>query len=283
MKDKFFIIILLAATLPVACAMRGGDHGAEVQGTDVGTADASGTFSEVGKSDRKLAKELSGRMEMPKIELSNDCDLIDYPGFTVMYSRKSRTPVWVAYELTAEETYGDATRERGFTPDPDYDGPQADDSDYRGSGWTRGHMAPAGDMKWSWNSMHASFYFTNICPQSERLNNGAWNSLEKRCREWAKEYGRVDIVCGPITLGGASGTIGHHRVKVSSHCFKAVLIPKGESYVCAGYLFTNDSSPVREIKTVDELEEITCIDFFPALPDRVENRIEAELDCRMFR
>lgn len=75
-------------------------------------------------------------------------------------------------------------------PDPDYDGAQADHADYKGSGYSRGHLVPAGDMKWDSLAMVESFYFTNCIPQETKFNNGKWNQLEEKTRRWAKQFVR---------------------------------------------------------------------------------------------
>jgi len=124
--------------------------------------------------------------------------------------------------------------------------------------------------------------FHNICPQSERLNNGTWRGLEERCRTWAEKFGRVYIVCGPI-FSSDPQTIGKNKVCVPVRFFKAVLLPVGGGYKCAGYLFTNDEVVKKRVMTVDELEDIACMDFFPALENDVEKRVEAELDRNIFK
>ena len=107
--------------------------------------------------------------------------IIEYEGFTVSYNQSLRIPNWVFYELTAEETTGPFSRKgKDFQQDPSACVSQADAYDYRGSGWSRGHMAPAADFKWSDTAMSETFYYTNICPQDRELNNRYWNTLEKQ-------------------------------------------------------------------------------------------------------
>ena len=134
--------------------------------------------------------------------------VFNHTGYTVSFNSATKIPNWVAYELTAEEAVGTVKRDNGYYPDPDIKAPQADNNDYRNMGWDRGHMAPAGDMKWSMEAMHESCYFTNICPQNRNLNAGDWNTLENKCRTWAQRYGSVQIVCGPIVGEMKQGTLG---------------------------------------------------------------------------
>ena len=148
--------------------------------------------------------------------------IIEYNGFTVSYNHTTLVPDWVAYELTAEELevkYD--SRSSNFSRDPNLRGKQASREDYSHSGWDKGHMAPKADLRWSEQSYWQSHYFPNICPQNHLLNGGDWNALEKAVRRWAKQYGRVWIVCGPVFDSCRYGTIGQAQVHVPDAFFKA--------------------------------------------------------------
>lgn len=205
--------------------------------------------------------------------------VIHHSAYTVSYNPQTLTANWVAYELTAEETDGPWSRKGlRFMPDPDYDGPQPDNDDFRNSGYSRGHLAPAGDMKWDSLAMVESFYFTNCIPQETKFNNGKWNQLEEKTRRWAKQYGKVYIVCGPAYLSDDTLRIGHNGVAVPDACFKALLVPQGESYSTIAFLMRNGGEDRPLLKCaliVDELEELLAMDFFCNLPDKVEKEIEA--------
>lgn len=205
--------------------------------------------------------------------------IIHYSSFTISYNSSTLNPNWVAYELTADETDGPWSRKGlRFMPDLDYDGPQPDNDDYRNSGYSRGHLAPAGDMKWDSLAMVESFYFTNCIPQETKFNNGKWNQLEEKARRWAKQYGRVYIVCGPVYLSEDTLRIGHNGVAVPDACFKALLVPKGESYSAIAFLMKNggEERPMMDCaSTVDELEETLSMNFFCNLPDRIEKKVES--------
>jgi len=186
----------------------------------------------------------------------------------------------VAWELTKEETRGNQERTNEFQPDPDVMGAKVVTYDYSGSGYDRGHMAPAGDMKWSKKAMQESFYMSNICPQDHNLNTEDWNDLEMKSREWARRYGKVYIVCGPIYKGTRNEYIGDHRVKVPDAFFKVILINDTRKQAALGFYFENEAGerPLSEyLVSVDELEELTGLDFFSALPDEEEKRLEKEI------
>ena len=110
------------------------------------------------------------QLELPAQKASDK--IVEYKGFVSSYNTETLIPDWVAYELTAEETRGESTRaDKNFSMDMNFRGKQAMREDYWGSGWTRGHMAPAADFMWDDDAMSETFYFLNICPQREELNN----------------------------------------------------------------------------------------------------------------
>ncbi len=217
-------------------------------------------------------------MELPAFSGSDP--VIRHDAFTLAYDADARIPKWVAYELTAEETDGEAERdELIFKMDPSYKRTQAMREDYAESGWTKGHMACAGDFKWDSDAMEQTFYLTNICPQDEELNKGDWNYLERQVRNWARKYGRAWVVSGPIIGTNRYGTIGEHNVVVPDSFFKAVLVPTPKGYQSIAFVMGNDAKRYYLDKcslSVNELEKRTGYDFFPALPDEIEDVIEAQ-------
>ena len=228
------------------------------------------------------AKAPDGRyslqLEIPKTIRQRDETIITHTGYTVSYNHHYKTPNWVAWELTRQETTGEEGRTNQFLPDPSLPEPRVETSDYTHSGYDRGHMAPAADMKWSKQAMKESFYMSNICPQNRKLNRDDWGDLEEKCREWAKKYGRVYIACGPIYDNASPKRIGKHQVAVPDRFFKVVLIYNRKNPIAMGFLFENKAHH-QNLKNymvkVDQVEEETGLDFFSKVPDEVENRIES--------
>jgi len=141
-------------------------------------------------------------------------------------------------------------------------------------------MCPAGDNQWDEDAMYETFLFTNICPQDHELNSGLWNDIEQRCRTWANRYGDVYIVCGPVYTDDDHETMGPNKVAVPDAFFKVVLCTNGTA---KGIGFICPNEPIRDmdeqyVKSIDEVESITGIDFFPALPDDVEQDVESHAD-----
>ena len=237
------------------------------------------------KIERPFVNTDMGQLEIPSMPNGKQGQVIQRTGYTLAYDKKTKTPQWVAWELTKEETKGNHERTDKFLPDPNVEGAKVVTTDYTGSGYDRGHMAPAGDMKWSKKAMEESFYMSNICPQIHHLNTGDWNELEANTRKWARRYGSVYVTCGPIYNGSRrTQYIGKNRVKVPDAFFKVILIQSPKKTCALGFFFENEAGqrPLNEyLVSIDYLEQTTGIDFFPALPDELENLLEAETHNRL--
>lgn len=217
-------------------------------------------------------------LELPAIQPTDT--ILSYTGFTVNYNPDQLIPNWVAYELTAEELDGEVPRAKGFSMDLNYKGRQAMREDYSNTGWDKGHMAPSADMKWSQSAMTESFYLTNICPQNPDLNGRDWHILENRVRDWARLYGRVWVVCGPLVQDNRYGAIGERQVTVPDGFFKAILRQESDgAFRAIAFIFENSSArqPLKDaVITVYDLESLTGYDFFPYLNDSIEEAIESK-------
>lgn len=206
-----------------------------------------------------------------------------YSGFTSYFNPETHIPNCVAYEIIESETTGDEPRKKSFEADHTIDG-CAESSDYRNSGYDRGHMAPAADMKWSKEAMEESFLMTNICPQVKSLNSGIWHRLEQRVREWAARDSSIIVVCGPIfTPGKPVEHIGEIGVAVPHRFFKALYAP-GRNIGIA-FIFDNDKvkGELRKYAvTIDSVERETGLDLFYNLPDDIENEVENQCNYKLW-
>lgn len=220
--------------------------------------------------------EAEGALELPELHPTDR--IVEYTGYVSSYNTETLIPDWVAYELTAEETEGTLSRDdRMFSMDRNFKGRQAMREDYYDSGWTKGHMAPAADLAWDERAMDESFYFMNVCPQKEYLNKKDWQYLEKQVRSWARRYGKVWVITGPIIGKNIYGTIGERNVVVPDAFFKACLVYTGSRYESIAFVMGNDEKRyflADCAMTVDDLENITGIDFYVALPDEIEDIAE---------
>ncbi|XP_007233943.3 nuclease EXOG, mitochondrial [Astyanax mexicanus] len=207
-----------------------------------------------------------------------------YSNHILSYDQSRRIPRWVAEHLSNNKLVGGADRKHcKFKPDPNI--PQcftAHNEDYLGSGWSRGHMAPAGDNKFSEQSMEESFYLSNIVPQNYENNAGFWNRLEMYCRELTERFSDVWVISGPLTLPrvGEDGKkavsyqlIGKDDVAVPTHLYKVVLVRKdmsAEPLAMAAFVVPN--APIgfdHQLKeyqvSLSELERMSGLTFFPKL------------------
>lgn len=220
-------------------------------------------------------------IEIPTITEERSDRVITHKGYTVSYNYDWKIPNWVAYELTDLEVQGEVPRYDRFKPDPMVpQGATATTNDYKHSGYDRGHMAPAADMKWDEQVMKESFYLSNICPQNPNLNGGVWKDLEEQVRDLASQKGKIFVVCGPI-VNDISNTIGENKVVVPQAFYKVLLQEENGEIHTIGFVYENVSGrkPMSTYAmTVDEVENLTNIDFFPSLPNKIENKVEAEVD-----
>lgn len=218
-------------------------------------------------SDIELPKSIDNRSEI----------ILKREAYTVSYNKDTKIPNWVAWHLTSEHVDGENKRTGGYQEDIEVPKPRATKEDYDSTKWSHGHMCPAADNKWDRKAMKESNLLTNICPQDRSLNSGLWNAIERNCRKWAVEYGDLYIVCGPVLLNREHETIGVNKIVVPEAFFKVILclnpMPKAIGYIVRN----NEGTKKRDqyVNTVDEVERITGIDFFPALPDEIENEVEA--------
>lgn len=214
--------------------------------------------------------------------------IVSHKAYTLSYDRTKNTPRWVAWRLTKAHADGPVPRATKFLADPALPLTcRVDYYEYKGSGYDRGHMCPAGDNKWSAEAMRECFYMSNMCPQDHALNAGSWGALEAACRKWAVTEGSVYIVCGPIYKGSRHERIGiEHSIAVPQGFFKAVLSMRRGHEKAVAFVYANDDSrqPYRKTATtVDRVESLTGLDLFAALPGNLEKRVEAKADINQWR
>ena len=215
-------------------------------------------------------------------ELSDRAELqLRRTGYLCSYNQDLLIPNWVGWVLTADHTDGTYKRNGiAFQEDMDAPEPRVNTYDYTSSGYDRGHLCPSGDCKWNPEAQRESFLMTNICPQDHNLNCGDWNELEIACRKWAKRYGKLYIVCGPILFRQKHKTIGKHKVTVPEAFFK-VILRLGDDPKAIGFIYRNESGNRKinsYVNTVDQVERITGMDFFPNLPQPLQDEVESTAD-----
>lgn len=229
------------------------------------------------------AKETSLRAFFPSDNINRPHQLLVRKNYIVSYNSHTRCPNWVLWQLTREHADGNVKRpDYAFHEDMEIPAPRAELADYRHSGYDRGHMCPAGDNKWDADAMYESFLMTNMCPQNQNLNSGLWNQIEMQCRYWAKKYGTIYIICGPVFLKGEHQTIGQNKVTVPEAFFKLVVClegtPKGIAFICRN----TDGNRKKDyyVNTISQVERITGYTFFPSLDADMAKAIKEHADLK---
>ena len=203
--------------------------------------------------------------------------LIKNAYYCVDYNTAHKQANWVYYMLTETHISGDTPRSSSFKDCQEGNIRSASTKDYTHSGYDRGHLCPAADMKLSKEAMNATFQMWNISPQNPSLNRGKWAELEETVRDYIKDAtDTLYIVTGPVFLGERE-YIGDNRVTIPGLFYKVVYNPKRGGI---GFLMPNRKleTPLKSWQvSIDLVEAITGIDFFPQLPDKSESEIESQV------
>ena len=204
--------------------------------------------------------------------------VIDHDHYSLGYEEDWEQARWVAHHLTAAQVRAKSVR-RGddFRADAAVLTGSAERDDYRGSGFTRGHLVPFGDLNYDAEAGRETFLYSNISPQLAEHNAAVWRELEDCVRDWAVRYGSLYIVTGPL-VGKSPKRIGPNGVAVPDAFYKVLLTERGKGI---GFVIPHarQTAPLEAFaKTIDEVEDIAGLDFFPELSQiataEVENAIE---------
>ena len=278
-KNSLVGIVILAIAALIGTARKFQPADATDGATPTAVSQRTTSADEVSAADAtpKASAQLR-TLSVPRYESPRGGQVIKRTGYTLSYDADYKTPQWVGWTLTAEQAQGGVPREDDFQPDPDVKGAKAYTTDYKNSGYDRGHICPAGDMKWSLTAMRESFYLSNICPQNRNLNRGDWKELEELEREWAITRGSVCITAGPIYEKKRPARIGANKVAVPDAFFKVVLVDYPKKPKAYAFVFRNAAGnhPLTYYQlSVNELERRTGMDFFPGLSEKVEDAVPA--------
>lgn len=199
-------------------------------------------------------------------DLPSEEDLVvTREGYQLGYRYSANQPAWVRYTLRDADLASRVRRSGDFREDPAIPPEhRVRPSDYRRTGYDKGHMAPAADMARTAKTMSESFYMSNMSPQRPECNRRTWRELEELVRKWAAEFGELDVVTGPVLTGGEE-VIGRAEcpVSVPVSYYKAVYAPSaGEmiAFVVPNSVSTN--GPAAFAVSIDEVERLTGLDIF---------------------
>lgn len=204
-------------------------------------------------------------------------EVVEHNYYILSYLEDFEQAEWVYYVLTPEMLRGNASRTNNFRADPRISTGSAHPTDYQNSGFDRGHLVPAADMRVNNLAMRESFYMSNMSPQSIAFNRGVWKKLESLIRAWASEE-KIHIATGGILVSGLR-EIGHNGVEVPDYFYKVIYALQNNKMTA--FLLPNEKGEktLREyVVSVDQVEKLTNIDFFPQLVDEVEEELESKIN-----
>jgi endonuclease G, mitochondrial len=210
-------------------------------------------------------------------------ELADRAFFLLCHSSILKVPMWAGYEIKRGQLGGAVERPKQFGADAGLAGDKARNADYRGSGYSRGHLVPAEDFAWSGAGIRATFLLSNVVPQRQSVNAGAWRQLEGAVRRLAACSDAVYVFSGPVFAGDAIERIGAGQVAVPTHTFKVVLAVADGRKTMYAAVAPNASTrglPLSAfLTTVEEVERRTGLDFFSGLDDSEEHALESRREA----
>lgn len=203
--------------------------------------------------------------------------IVHHNGYSLSYSEVHEQAEWVAYELKKEHLSKTNHKRPYFEIDNAVSTGAAHWRNYKKSGYDKGHLCPAGDRRYTKEAHDETFLTSNISPQRHDFNSGVWNRLEQKVRYWAGKYNGVFVVTGGV-LKDEMKTIGSEKVAVPNQFYKVLIDTNSGATKMIAFLIPHKDSkkPLYEfVVSVDTIEDLTGIDFFPELKDNIEHKLEA--------
>lgn len=197
----------------------------------------------------------------------------------MLHDDDRKLPAWSSYRLTEAKATACLARTNDFRPDEKLPAHgRAQLADYKGSGYDRGHIVPAGDMQWSKDAMSQSFLLSNMAPQLGSFNRGIWKQLETWVRIWARDRAEILVLDGPY-YEGDEGTIGPNQVSVPRGFFKVAIDPRTNE--AQAFVLPHGKIPSKDLPhyqvSVREVEQRTGLDFFPSLSKDEQDALESSV------
>lgn len=203
--------------------------------------------------------------------------IVHHENYSLSYNETHEQAEWVAYELKKSHLSNTNFKRPYFEIDKAVKTGAAHWRNYKRSGYDRGHLCPAGDRRFSKEAHDETFLTSNISPQEHQFNAGVWNTLEQKVRYWARKYDGVFVITGGV-LKGNMKAIGDEDVSVPNQFYKVLIDNNSGKTKMIAFLMPHKDSNLplyKFVVAVDEVEELTGIDFFSELDDTIENKLEA--------
>ncbi|QBN18306.1 DNA/RNA non-specific endonuclease [Flavobacterium nackdongense] len=208
--------------------------------------------------------------------------IVRHKHFFLSYSEEHEQAEWAAYYLTSDKNNRHHYQRPYFKQDPLVDTESAHWRNYKNTGFDKGHLVPAADMKFSQEAYNETFLTSNVAPQNRDFNSGIWNRLEEKVRYWADKYTAIFIVTGSV-LHSQLTKIGDEDVSVPDYFYKIVVRVQNDALVMIPFLVPNEKSDAalyHFATTIEKIEEITGINFNEKLAEKIEEKIEKELNYK---
>ncbi len=211
--------------------------------------------------------------------------IVVHDHFMLSYNEPYEQAEWVGYMLKKSHLTYDDRKRPYFIEDPKVKTKSADWRNYKGSGYDRGHLCPAGDRRFAEYAYNETFYTSNISPQDKNFNAGVWQRLERQVRQWTKRYKTLFVVTGGVLENGLD-EIGEEDVGVPRYFYKIVSRGNENKLNVIAFLMLGQEStkPLQQFTVfVDLIEKMTGIDFFHELPDKLEEKMEGGINANNWK
>ena len=268
------IVILLNGLFFLSCR-----KDLDVRSSDTSILKDEGDLSQVDSLENSDERSVGNFDFLPT---SSTKQIVKHQYYTLSYNEAHEQAEWVAYELKKDYIKNNNFKRPFFIEDDKVKTGSADWRNYKNSNYDKGHLCPAGDMEFALDAYNETFFTSNISPQVRNFNNGVWNRLEQKVRYWAVKHDGIYVITGGI-LESSLSKIGKENVSVPKFFYKILLDNSGENLKMIGFLIPNSESdkPLYTfVVSVDYIEKVTGINFFPKLNDNIENQLEKRNDYK---
>jgi len=263
-------------------------------------------LQDIQKQEDKVRQELEG-LKLQRIsqnisknglpKLIEGEELINHHAMSLVYSEKHEQAKWVAHIITSDILKGSVGRTNDFRVDPKVSTGSTIEQDYflkelradstyeyDGFGYDRGHLAPSADFRWSKKALSESYFYSNMSPQAPEFNRGKWAELEGILRAYIAQHPttQLQVVTGPILTDDLpSIKRSVNKVSIPKLYFKVAIDIKNERGIA--FIMPNKeiNYPISSFAvSIDKVEEETGLDFFHALADGVEDKLEQQKNVK---
>jgi endonuclease G len=227
-----------------------------------------------------------GFPEQPGLNLLDRLTRIDNIGYSVGYCEALDNPAWAAYRIFDVPKLRSGKRPGGFKTD-NRTRSRVTHEDYSYSGYDRGHLAPNYGIgtRYGYDAQKETFFMSNIIPQTPAVNRGIWKDLEMRvAKRYGRYFGEVWVVTGPVFAKKHEKM--DSKVPIPDYYFKIIADRHGDDLRVLAFLIEKDCPPYTRVRkrlvSVDQIEDMTGLDFFPKLDAATQNRLESDPATRLW-